>query len=308
MNIDNLRRLVEIYKTGSITQAAVNLYLSQPYLSNILKEAEREVGFKIFIRGNDGVTPTVKGEGFLKQAKEVLHEYSQFENFYLSTTNQIENISIVSRRSSYISIAVAQFTAELSRLRKCLTVRYTECTNQEAIDNVFKGNADFGIIRFEEAYYERYINRLKASKMAFKPLNSMEIVVLMSVNHPLASYDRIEIGDLANYFEVIHGDFETIILSDIRENNLPKNKIYVYERGSLLDLISRFEKSYAWTTATHPDILDMYEMTERKVEGCNTRVFDYLIFKGEHNRQTELELFEKIIQDNIVKLKNQVIL
>ena len=41
MNIQNLKYLLEIAESGSVTAAAKVLYLSQPRLSKILAETER---------------------------------------------------------------------------------------------------------------------------------------------------------------------------------------------------------------------------------------------------------------------------
>ena len=44
MNLKQLRYAVEIERTGSITQAAKNLYMAQPNLSKAVRELEDELG------------------------------------------------------------------------------------------------------------------------------------------------------------------------------------------------------------------------------------------------------------------------
>ena len=43
--------IYEIYKQGSFTKAAKKLYISQPSISAMVKKAERQLGFSIFIKG-----------------------------------------------------------------------------------------------------------------------------------------------------------------------------------------------------------------------------------------------------------------
>ena len=62
MNIAHLRYAVEIAKTGSITQAADNLYMGQPNMSKAVKELESTLGIVIFKRTPRGVVPTQKGK------------------------------------------------------------------------------------------------------------------------------------------------------------------------------------------------------------------------------------------------------
>ncbi|MGL4731872.1 MAG: LysR family transcriptional regulator [Clostridium sp.] len=58
MNSDQLRYVVEIAEKGSINKAAESLFISQPNLSNIIKDLENEINIKIFNRNNRGITLT----------------------------------------------------------------------------------------------------------------------------------------------------------------------------------------------------------------------------------------------------------
>ena len=60
---------LEVEKTGSITQAAENLFMSQPTLSKAIKDLESSLGFPVFKRSSRGVVPTRKGAEFLQHAK-----------------------------------------------------------------------------------------------------------------------------------------------------------------------------------------------------------------------------------------------
>ena len=58
MNLQNLQYVEEVIKCGSISAAARKLYISQPYLSKILMEVEREYGITIFSREKNTLTLT----------------------------------------------------------------------------------------------------------------------------------------------------------------------------------------------------------------------------------------------------------
>ena len=44
MKIEHLKYALEVEKTGLISKAAENLYLSQPYLSKAIRELEENIG------------------------------------------------------------------------------------------------------------------------------------------------------------------------------------------------------------------------------------------------------------------------
>ena len=50
MNLQHLEYLIEIENCGSISKAARRLFVTQPYLSRILKEVESEYGITVFTR------------------------------------------------------------------------------------------------------------------------------------------------------------------------------------------------------------------------------------------------------------------
>ena len=61
MNIQYLRYAVEVARTGSISQAAENLFISQPSLSRAIRELETSLGVRLFLRTGRGMRPTLEG-------------------------------------------------------------------------------------------------------------------------------------------------------------------------------------------------------------------------------------------------------
>lgn len=78
MNLQHLRYAVEIANFGSISRAAQALYVSQPYLSKIIRELEEEYGITIFARSKNGITPTDSGRLFLDMARDLLDNCKKF--------------------------------------------------------------------------------------------------------------------------------------------------------------------------------------------------------------------------------------
>ena len=77
MTLTQLRYLMTIARTGSFNKAAEQLYVSQPSLTNAVKELEKELGITLFYRSGRGVTLTGDGTEFLLYAKQL---YGQYED------------------------------------------------------------------------------------------------------------------------------------------------------------------------------------------------------------------------------------
>ena len=54
MTLQQLRYITTVADTGTITEAAKKLYISQPSLTNAIHELEKEMGLTIFNRTNKG--------------------------------------------------------------------------------------------------------------------------------------------------------------------------------------------------------------------------------------------------------------
>lgn len=61
MRIQQLEYLERIVEAGSINEAAKRLFLTQPSLSNAVKELENEMGIQIFQRSSGGISLTAEG-------------------------------------------------------------------------------------------------------------------------------------------------------------------------------------------------------------------------------------------------------
>lgn len=80
MEIRHLRLVKAIVEEGSITKAIDKLHLTQSALSHQLKEAEYQLGTKIFDRTNKKMVLTKAGEKLYQTAYEVLDKLSETES------------------------------------------------------------------------------------------------------------------------------------------------------------------------------------------------------------------------------------
>ena len=79
MTLSQLKYIVTIAQTGTISEAAKKLYITQPSLTAAVKELENELGISIFRRTNKGVLLSSKGEEFLGYARQVIDQINLIE-------------------------------------------------------------------------------------------------------------------------------------------------------------------------------------------------------------------------------------
>ena len=80
MTLQQLKYAITV--TGTITEAANKLYISQPSLTNAIHELEKEMNIIIFNRTNKGISISKEGEDFLGYAIQVLEQAAILEDKY----------------------------------------------------------------------------------------------------------------------------------------------------------------------------------------------------------------------------------
>lgn len=93
MNFNHLEYALAVAKYGSISKASQNLFMSQPYLSSMIKNLEAEVGYQIFDRTSSGIVLTKEGEQFMKSARIILLELKKMKELNTGGEEKQLNIS-----------------------------------------------------------------------------------------------------------------------------------------------------------------------------------------------------------------------
>ena len=101
MTLQQLKYVVTVARTGSMSEASKELFISQPGLTTSIRELETEMGIKIFTRTNKGVVTSNEGERFLGYARQVLEQASLLEGVYKSGTKIKQQFCVSTQHYSF---------------------------------------------------------------------------------------------------------------------------------------------------------------------------------------------------------------
>ncbi len=287
MNILDIKYVSEISRTGSMTQAAANLYMNQPNLSKAIIALEKELGITIFRRSSKGVSLTKEGTEFLLSTKEILEKFEAIESKYkIEDTKYSFGISVP--RASYISYAFARFVGEIANSNH-LQIDFIETSSMQVISNVSSQKHHFGIIRYSldyERYYKKLLNELD---LCGDTLLEFEYITVMSAHGPFAHKKLLNLSDLSSLIEIIHGDsgVPSLVTGEIRkpEHNMNKQKnIYIYERGSQFDLLTNVTNTYMWVSPIPQVMLERYQLIQQRVDIKDNLYRDVLIYPNAYKK------------------------
>ena len=74
MTLQQLKYVITVAEKGTVSEAAKTLFISQPSLTNAIKELENELQIEIFIRTNKGVIVSNEGEELLGYARQIIEQ------------------------------------------------------------------------------------------------------------------------------------------------------------------------------------------------------------------------------------------
>lgn len=145
MEIRVLKYFLTVAETGNITKAANSMHLTQPTLSRQLQDLEKELGHKLFIRGNHSVSLTPEGIVLRKRAREILELVEKTENEFQTIEEEISgNIFIGAGETKSIKL-IADIMSELKRNYPKIKFHIVSGDSEDLSEKLDKGLLDFCI-------------------------------------------------------------------------------------------------------------------------------------------------------------------
>lgn len=238
MTLQQLKYVIEIVNSGSITEASKRLYISQPSLSTAVKELENEMGIEIFNRTSKGISLSSDGVEFLSYARQVIEQTELLELRY-KDKKVIKKICSIS--TQHYAFAVNAFSNLIKKLNVSeYEVTLRETKTYEIINDVANFYSEIGIL-YLNSFNKKVLTKLfKENNLKFIELFKAEPHVFISKNNPLANKSIVTIDDLKEYsflcFE--QGNYNSFYFSEEILSTLPKKKIiHVSDRATLFNLL-----------------------------------------------------------------------
>ena len=182
MNFEQLRYFVAVARCENVSQAASDLYMTQPSLSRSLGRLEGELGTKLFERRRGKLVLSPEGKRFLPYAEDALRALNEGMGALASTARSEELVigSLVEGLLGSMLPSFATAHPELSiRQASIDSLHVVPALRGDAIDLVFTSSA------------------VRASGITFKALGSVECCVFASVESPWAACPEVSLGQLA---------------------------------------------------------------------------------------------------------------
>ena len=144
MNLQQLKYVIAVAETKSITKAAGKMYISQPSLSNAIKDLETETGITLFMRSRSGVTLTKEGMEFLGYVRQVMQQFELLEDKYITAQPSKTRFGVSTQHYTFTENAFVELVQRFGQER--YEFYFNEAGTHQILEDVKNRISDLGII------------------------------------------------------------------------------------------------------------------------------------------------------------------
>lgn len=237
MTLQQLKYALTIADCGSMNEAAKQLFISQPSLSETMKELETEIGLDIFLRSNRGIVITPEGEEFLGYARQVTEQFGLLQSKYIDKKVK-EKFSVSTQHYTFAVKAFVETVKQIGMEQYEFAVH--ETTTISVIENIKNFKSEIGVL-YENDFNEKVLNKMfKENGLEFVELFSCDTFVYLWSGHPLAKQDVITMEELDEYpcLSFDQGKNNSLYLAEEMKSTYEYRRlIKANDRATLLNLM-----------------------------------------------------------------------
>jgi len=195
-----------VSKTHSFSKAAELLYVSQPNISSAITSLEKELGFQIFLRTNQGIDITSKGMVFLQHARKILDEFKKIQQLEHEEYYNTFSIQTTFNHTA-TSLAFIKLCKEFSNSHK-LDFSLATSNVDNIINDLYLNKCQLGILLISDYILAHLKNRIESKDLELISIAKIGLNVNLRKDHPIFKDKPFNFSNLIQY-PFVDYDFNT---------------------------------------------------------------------------------------------------
>jgi|TARA_B100000519_G_C14189658_1_gene412513 DNA-binding transcriptional LysR family regulator len=184
LNLRELESFNAFMTHGSVTRAAQAMNISQPMVSRLLNNFEKSVGFELFTRKRNQLTPTSEAQQFHATVLRSLNAFREVETQARAIANDQLGAIRIAAQPIYVDTYLLDVIAKFKQNHPNVSISITDTGLEGMLDMIATRQCDLGIgITLD----------LQDPDVVITPLAQSRAVCLMPVDHRLAKFETIDI-------------------------------------------------------------------------------------------------------------------
>ena len=177
--------LIKIVEVGSYTKAAAELALSQPAVSQHIRQIEDTLGVRIFEHAHNRLTLTAEGEIVVKYARRMIALSSSMRRALKNEREQIHSLTIGITHTAESSAIIEALAAYISGFSG-LNIKVLTFTTDNLYNSLKNYELDFAFVE----------GKTSDAALGYMMLDTDCLVLAVPPNHQLASQKMVTIEQL----------------------------------------------------------------------------------------------------------------
>ena len=190
-SLRKMRYVMAVAKSGRVTQAAVDLNVSQSSITTGVKEVEQQLGVALFRRTSRGMILTREGSRFLQR---VNYAFQALDDAFDSLKDTHPTLKGTLRLAMTYTVAgyfMPPLLAQFQRRFPWVRVELHEVSRPEIEQGLTKDEFDLAIVLTSNIEHHQWLEKL--------PLTQSKRQLWVNGQHELLKRDRITLQDIVHY-------------------------------------------------------------------------------------------------------------
>lgn len=196
INLEYYKIFYYVAKYGSITQAANKLCLSQPAVSQSIKQLEELLGITLFFRKSKGVVLTIEGETLFSYVSKGYEQIIQGENKIKEILGLDSGQIRIGASDMTLQFYLLPYLEQFSNLYPGIKMIITNAPTPRTLEHLMAGDIDFGVISSPfnvdsriNVHYGRKIKDVFVAGERFSHLKGKVLDYRELMNYPIISLE-----------------------------------------------------------------------------------------------------------------------
>jgi DNA-binding transcriptional LysR family regulator len=188
-DLTTLKFFLAVYEERSMAKAAEREHITPPAISKRIGELESSLGVVLFERLSTGIRPTPAGDALAAEARAVFHGLDRMHGRLSEyASGRRGTVRLYSNPSGLVA-SLAEDLKSFIDAHGEVSVRLDEHHSDDVVRGVAEGDADIGI----------FAHHIGAEDLTIVPYRSVQLVLVVPREHPLAGARRVAFAEAAEH-------------------------------------------------------------------------------------------------------------
>lgn len=179
-----------VVKYKNFTQAAEALHNNQPNISRTIKLLEHEIGCRLLIRSNRGISLTPEGERLYSHVKIAVEQIQAAEEELAAAAGLQKGVVTIGVSETALRLLLLPILNQFKRKYPEIHIRISNHLTNHAIESVKNGQVDFAVAA---------ITAITEKSLTAQPIMSFQDILIGGPSHASTANIPLFLKDLSQY-------------------------------------------------------------------------------------------------------------